>query len=72
MGGLVSRHLIEKLGGHAFVDKLLMAGTPNGGSKFGSVPDYLNWAGTMMGLGMKYFAVTLPALAGLIGAAPLP
>jgi pimeloyl-ACP methyl ester carboxylesterase len=68
MGGLVSRHLIEKLGGHVFVDKLLMAGTPNGGSKFGSVPDYLNWAGTLMGLGMKYFSVALPALAGLIGA----
>jgi pimeloyl-ACP methyl ester carboxylesterase len=35
MGGLVSRWLIEKEGGDAIVDKLVMAGTPNGGSEWG-------------------------------------
>jgi pimeloyl-ACP methyl ester carboxylesterase len=35
MGGLVSRWFIEKEGGHTMVDKLVMAGTPNGGSEWG-------------------------------------
>lgn len=39
MGGLVSRYMIEVLGGDKIVDKLIMAGTPNGGSKFGQIPD---------------------------------
>lgn len=34
MGGLVSRWLIEREGGDRFVRRLLMLGTPNGGSAF--------------------------------------
>lgn len=33
MGGLVSRYFIERLGGNQIVSHLVMAGTPNGGSK---------------------------------------
>ena len=35
MGGLVSRWMIEHLQGDQFIDTLLMAGTPNGGSPLG-------------------------------------
>ncbi|MFO0903610.1 MAG: caspase family protein [Pirellulales bacterium] len=37
MGGLVARWLIEREGGAAFVDRLIVCGTPNGGSPFGRV-----------------------------------
>ncbi len=37
MGGLVSRWFIEREGGNALVDHLVMCGTPNQGSPFGKV-----------------------------------
>ena len=37
MGGLVSRRMIEREGGSAFVDHLMMCGTPNGGSPLGRI-----------------------------------
>ena len=37
MGGLVSRWFIEREGGKAMVDHLVMCGTPNAGSPFGRV-----------------------------------
>lgn len=37
MGGLVSRWLVEKEGGAATIDHLVMCGTPNCGSPFGEV-----------------------------------
>ncbi len=64
MGGLVARYMIERLGGDAFVNKLIMAGTPNGGSKFGNVPDYLNWASVALGIGAKLFPPQIGAVAG--------
>lgn len=63
MGGLVARYMIERLGGDVFVDKLIMAGTPNGGSKFGNIPDYLNWASVALGIGVKLFPPQLGAVA---------
>jgi pimeloyl-ACP methyl ester carboxylesterase len=39
MGGLVSRWFIEREGGQAMVDHLVMCGTPNQGSPFGKVDD---------------------------------
>ena len=44
LGGLVSRTMLETLGGHTFVDNLIMFGTPNGGSRFGKIVDYQNFA----------------------------
>lgn len=64
MGGLVARYMIERMGGEEFVDKLIMAGTPNGGSAFGNVPDYLNWASLTLGIGAKLF----PPQAGAVAA----
>lgn len=40
MGGLVSRWLIEHEGGAAIIRKLVMVGTPNGGSPYANVKDY--------------------------------
>ena len=37
MGGLVSRWFVENLGGHRMVRRLIMAGTPNGGSDLARV-----------------------------------
>lgn len=37
MGGLVSRWLIEREGGDAFIRRLVMLGTPNGGSPFSAL-----------------------------------
>ncbi|MEZ4943626.1 MAG: caspase family protein [Saprospiraceae bacterium] len=68
MGGLVARYFIERLNGQALVERLTMTGTPNAGSSLGSIPDYLNWVNGALGIGMKYFNWSLPALAGLMGA----
>lgn len=68
MGGLVARYLVEHLDGDRFVDRMVLTGTPNAGSRLGNVSDYINWACVMMGLGMRYFSWSLPALAGFVGA----
>lgn len=42
MGGLVSRHMIENIrNDDGSVEKLMMFGTPNGGSRFGLAPDFI-------------------------------
>lgn len=40
MGGLVSRWFIEREGGDAMIRKLVMVGTPNGGSPYANVKEY--------------------------------
>jgi pimeloyl-ACP methyl ester carboxylesterase len=40
MGGLVTRYFIERLDGHAVIDKLVMFGTPNNGSP---LPGAVTW-----------------------------
>lgn len=37
MGGLISRWMIEQKDGNEFVNRLVMCGTPNGGSNFGKI-----------------------------------
>jgi pimeloyl-ACP methyl ester carboxylesterase len=44
MGGLVVRHFIEMQGGHQYINRLIMCGTPNGGSAFGKIDDYVKFA----------------------------
>jgi len=66
MGGLVSRYMIEELGGDKFVDKLIMAGTPNGGSKFGEIPGYISWASVALALGTKLFPPQVGAVTGFL------
>ncbi|MDX2301455.1 MAG: caspase family protein [Microscillaceae bacterium] len=68
MGGLVSRYLIEKLQGDEFVDTLILAGTPNKGSAFGSIPHFIKlftWNNIVLSLNAGEF---LPSVAGLLAA----
>jgi pimeloyl-ACP methyl ester carboxylesterase len=68
MGGLVSRWFIEKEGGNKIVRRLVMVGTPNGGSPWPRVQD---WATTVLAVGLNELSkVIWPAtvLAGLVQA----
>ncbi len=44
MGGLVSRWFIEREGGHKFVQHLVMLGTPNAGSPWSTVQEWVTFA----------------------------
>jgi pimeloyl-ACP methyl ester carboxylesterase len=50
MGGLVSRWFIEHLGGNEVVEHLVMLGTPNGGSPWATVED---WVAGAIGIGLN-------------------
>jgi hypothetical protein len=68
MGGLVSRWFIEREGGNRVVRRLIMLGTPNGGSPWPRVQD---WATTALAVGLNglsKFAWPASVLAGLIQA----
>ncbi|MFY7827974.1 MAG: esterase/lipase family protein, partial [Flectobacillus sp.] len=62
MGGLVSRVLIEKLGKASLVKKLIMAGTPNGGTELDSASAYIYLANYVLTLGLSS-ALVAPYLA---------
>lgn len=68
MGGLVSRTMIEQYHKGGLVEKLIMAGTPNGGSNFGKVPSYLSLASDAITLGLSaaFVAPYLSWAAGLV------
>ncbi|MEC4816529.1 MAG: caspase family protein [Scytonema sp. PMC 1069.18] len=50
MGGLISRTFIEKEGGNQIVQHLVMLGTPNAGSPWSNVQD---WVFTALGIGLN-------------------
>jgi hypothetical protein len=50
MGGLVARWLIEREGGEQMVRRLVMLGTPNGGSPW---PRVVDWATATLALGLN-------------------
>ena len=54
MGGLVSRWFIEREGGDKVVQKLVMLGTPNGGSPW---PNVVDWATATLALGLNQLTV---------------
>jgi pimeloyl-ACP methyl ester carboxylesterase len=59
MGGLVSRWFIEREGGNQIARRLVMLGTPNGGSLWPRVED---WATVALGLGLNHLtAIPWPA-----------
>lgn len=66
MGGLVSRYYIENLKGNKIVNHLIMAGTPNLGSNFGKVPQYMSWANKILGF-VGTVGLAIPYAASLIG-----
>ena len=66
MGGLVSRWFIEREGGKAIVQHLIMLGTPNAGSPWSNVED---WAITMLGIGLNGLSTvswSVPVLGALM------
>lgn len=59
MGGLVSRWFIEHEGGNQVARRLVMLGTPNGGSPW---PRVVDWATVALGLGLNHLtAIAWPA-----------
>ncbi len=72
MGGLVARWFIEQLGGNKVVSRLVMLGTPNAGSPWPKVED---WVTTMLGVGLNGLAqfhwttAVIAKLVSLTGAA---
>jgi Caspase domain len=60
MGGLVSRWFIEREGGAALVDHLVMCGTPNGGSPFGRIDDARKIFSVLTSLTLNYIPVLIP------------
>lgn len=66
MGGLVSRWFIEREGGKACVDHLVMCGTPNNGSPFGRIDGARKIAKLLTGLAMNYLPATIPVASALM------
>jgi pimeloyl-ACP methyl ester carboxylesterase len=66
MGGLVSRWFIEREGGSALVDHLVMCGTPNVGSPFGEIDGARKVLETLVGLSMNFVPAMIPFSGGLI------
>ncbi len=64
MGGLVSRCFIEMLNGKGVVSHLLQFGTPNGGSPYGNVAQ---WVTPMLSRALASGAAYHPYLAPLLG-----
>ena len=62
MGGLVSRWMIEKEGGHEFVNHLIQLGTPNGGSAWS---DVYKWAKIALSFVMGKVSLGAPYMAPL-------
>jgi len=54
MGGLVSRYFIEVLNGKKLVKHLIMAGTPNEGSRIGKVPNTRDKFLTLLGFALNF------------------
>ena len=63
MGGLVSRWFIEREGGNQIVRRLVMLGTPNGGSPW---PRVFDWATVALGLGLNHLTA-IPWPASVVG-----
>lgn len=65
MGGLVSRWLIEREGGNEIVERLVMLGTPNGGSPWSKIEDNILMLLTIGINGLSPLAWPAAALGGL-------
>ena len=56
MGGLISRFFIEVLNGKQVVRRLIMAGTPNEGSRIAKIPNARDKFLTLLGFALNFFA----------------
>lgn len=67
MGGLVSRYLIENVrGGDNMVDRLILFGTPNGGSAFSKIPDLLQTLKQLLGIALNFLPINVNGIIGMI------
>lgn len=66
MGGLVSRWFIEKLGGRAIVNHLVMCGTPNNGSPYGEIESARKLISVLTTISLNAFPVSAPFCVGLL------
>ncbi len=69
MGGLVSRYMMENIReGDTLVNRLIMLGTPNGGSAFGNIPQYIDMLNTLLTVAVNFGKPFIaPAIAYLEG-----
>lgn len=66
MGGLVSRWCIEKEGGDKYVEKFIMAGTPNSGSEWSAAGDkIIKGAGFLLSHAMNSIGPVKYAISGI-------
>jgi pimeloyl-ACP methyl ester carboxylesterase len=66
MGGLVSRWFVEREGGNAIVDHLVMCGTPNNGSPFGHIDGARKILSMLTGLAVNYAPMFIPFSGALL------
>ncbi|TWU10144.1 caspase family protein [Allorhodopirellula heiligendammensis] len=66
MGGLVSRWFIEREGGNAVVDHLVMFGTPNIGSPFGAIDSARQLCSVLTTLAINTFPAITPWAGALV------
>jgi hypothetical protein len=66
MGGLVARSLIEQSDGAAFVDHVVMCGTPNGGSPAGRIDTVRSTISWLTGLAGPKLATLFPWVAAIL------
>lgn len=66
MGGLVSRYYIEHLAGNEVVAKLILAGTPSGGSNLAVVAKYRDTALFLLPFALN-LGLAIPGLATILG-----
>ncbi|MEO8070669.1 MAG: hypothetical protein ABI652_04660, partial [Acidobacteriota bacterium] len=66
MGGLVSRWFIEREGGNAVVDHLVMCGTPNNGSPFGEIDGARKILSLLTGLAVNFAPMFIPFSSALL------
>jgi pimeloyl-ACP methyl ester carboxylesterase len=68
MGGLVCRHMIERLGGNEIVSQLIMLGTPNDGSPWSKIEDWVTCSIGLIINGLTSGSWSARAVWGLLSA----
>lgn len=67
MGGLVTRYMIENVrGGDNMVDRLILFGTPNGGSAFSKIPDLLRTLKQLLGIALNFLPINVKGIVDMI------
>lgn len=67
MGGLVTRHMIENLReGDDLVDRLIMFGTPNGGSAFSKLPEFVRTLKQLLSIALNFLPINVKGIMELI------